>query len=44
MIKTTPFINPFRSLAKKLGGDSKIVIYNGKKYEQVIKKKCQPKI
>jgi hypothetical protein len=44
MIKTTPFVNPFRKLATKVGDDAKFISHKGKVYEQVVRKKCQPKI
>lgn len=43
MIKTTPFVNPFRKLAKNPSGLTKVVANKGKIYEQVVRKKCQPK-
>lgn len=42
MIEVTPFVNPFRKLAKKVGPSGKIVTHKGKIYEQVGRKKCQP--
>lgn len=42
MIKTTPFVNPFRKLAQRVGSDSKLVSHKGKMYERVVRKKCQP--
>ena len=44
MIETTPFENPFRNLAKQVGEGVKVVSHTGKTYEQVVRKKCQPKI
>ena len=38
-IKVEPFENPFRNLVKKNGDKVKIIIHNGKKYEQVVRKK-----
>lgn len=37
-IKVKPFINPFRAIVKKTEED-KVVIYNGKEYKQVSKKR-----
>ena len=44
MIETTPFVNPFRNLVKKVGEATKIVTHKGQVYEQVVRKKCQQKI
>lgn len=38
-IKTTPFENPFRNIAKKNVGDAKVVIHKGQIYEKVVRKK-----
>lgn len=38
-IKVEPFVNPFRNLVKENGDKVKIIIHNGKKYEQVVRKK-----
>lgn len=44
MIETTPFVNPFRNLVKKVDTGAKVTVHKGKVYEQVVKKKCQQKI
>lgn len=38
-IKVEPFVNPFKNLVKENGDKVKIVIHNGKTYEQVVRKK-----
>lgn len=43
MIKTTPFVNPFRNRVKKVDSGASITVHKGQIYEQVVKKKCQPK-
>jgi len=43
MIETTPFVNPFRNLVKKVDEGAKVMFHKGQVYEQVVKKKCQPK-
>ena len=45
MIETTPFVNPFRKPdVKVVGEDVTIITHKGKTYEQVVRKKCQPKM
>ena len=39
MIKTTPFINPFRNVKKQNGNKVKIVSHKGQTYEKVVRKK-----
>lgn len=38
-IKVEPFVNPFRNLVKENGDKVKVITYNGKTYEQVVRKK-----
>lgn len=38
-IKVEPFVNPFRNIIKNNGDKVKIITHNGKKYEQVVRKK-----
>ena len=38
-IKVEPFVNPFRNLVKEHGDNVKVIIHNGKTYEQVVRKK-----
>lgn len=38
-IKTTPFENPFRNIAKKNTGAAKVIIHKGQIYEKVVRKK-----
>jgi hypothetical protein len=38
-IKVEPFVNPFRNLVKEKDDKVKVIIHNGKTYEQVVRKK-----
>lgn len=39
-ISVIPFENPFRNLVKANGDKVKVITNKGKKYQQVVRKKC----